>query len=125
MTKSKKTKEISLLLQQWAFEVGNHLCCDKGFPRKKAFRRAYAVQRCLEALGSGKVRLRYYKKDGTLREARGTLCRQMSAAFAAYEYVKTVEEVVWPCATFTYWDMDREAFRTFSADRLIEVISEK
>ncbi len=49
----------------------------------------------------------------------------MSAAFAAYEYVKTVEEVVWPCATFTYWDMDREAFRTFSAERLIEVRSEK
>ena len=66
--KSKKTKEISLLLQQWAFDVANHLCWHCGMRQTEAFRRAYAVQRCLEALGSGKVRLRYYKR--TARCAR-------------------------------------------------------
>jgi hypothetical protein len=120
MTKSKKTKEISLLLQQWAFEVGNHLCCDKGFPRKKAFRRAYAVQRCLEALGSGKVRLRYYKKDGTLREAVGTLCKGYSERFDNYEFKDepgSATSINYDL--FLYWDLEEDGYRSFSASRFI------
>ena len=120
MTKSKKTKEISLLLQQWAFEVGNHLCCDKGFPRKKAFRRAYAVQRCLEALGSGKVRLRFYKKDGTLREAIGTLCKGYSEKHDNYEFKEKPDSArIIDYDLFLYWDLEEDGWRSFKASRFI------
>ena len=118
--KRKKTKEISLLLQQWAFEVGNHLCCDKGFPRKKAFRRAYAVQRCLEALRSGKVRLRFYKKDGTLREAIGTLCKGYSEKHDNYEFKEKPDSArIIDYDLFLYWDLEEDGWRSFKASRFI------
>ena len=118
--KSKKTKEISLQLNSRAFQVGNHLCWDKGFPRDKAFLRAYEVQRCLEALGSGKVRLRYYKKDGTLREAVGTLCEGYSERFDNYEYKDepgSATSINYDL--FLYWDLEEDGYRSFSASRFI------
>ena len=120
-----KCKETKRELDKWVMELAHYLEAEYELEWKVALRKAHLTKTILGLMGTSVVQFTYRKKDGTLREARGTLCRQMSAAFAAYEYVKTVEEVVWPRATFTYWDMDREAFRTFSADRLIEVISEK
>lgn len=118
--KSKKTKEISLLLQQWAFDVANHLCWHCGMRQTEAFRRAYAVQRCLEALGSGKVRLRYYKKDGTLREAVGTLCKGYSERFDNYEFKDepgSATSINYDL--FLYWDLEEDGYRSFSASRFI------
>ena len=118
--KRKKIPEISLQLNSRAFKVGNHLCSYKGFPRDKAFLRAYEVQRCLEALRSGKVRLRFYKKDGTLREAIGTLCKGYSERFDNYEFKDepgSATSINYDL--FLYWDLEEDGYRSFSASRFI------
>lgn len=115
------SKETKRQLNQWVMELAHYLETEHGLEWKVALQKAHLAKTILGLMGTSVVRFTFRKKDGTVREARGTLCRELSKEFAAYEYVNAVEEVVWPRATFTYWDMERQGFRTISAERLIEV----
>ena len=113
-------KDIRGLMNSWVFNLANYLMEEYCRPRKEAFRQAYLVRELLEALGKGVVTFEYEKQDGTLREARGTLCHGISEKYDNYMYKtdmtatnKNENESV-----FVYWDLDREAFRTFSAMKL-------
>lgn len=114
-------KENKAKLDQWVMELAHYLESEHGLEWKVALQKAHLTRKLLGLMGTSAVRFTYVKKDGTLREARGTLCRELSSEFAAYEYVRSVDEVVWPRVTFTYWDLDREAFRSFSAMQLKEI----
>ena len=113
------TKE-SRLLKRWVFDLSNALI-DEGWPRKDAFKQAHLCRRLLECLGMGKVVFEYYKKDGTVRRARGTLCKGVSKDFDHYEY-KTEHQKENPFNVFTYYDLDATGFRTFDATRLRRII---
>ena len=64
----------------------------------------------------------YMKEDGTLREAQGTLCNGISQKFDEYEYKNNFStDSRWPTETFTYWDLEKEGFRTFKASNLIKI----
>ena len=117
----KKLSDEQRQLNRWVMDLGNYLVQEKNMDKREAMRKAHLTKNLLNALGKGVVRFTYSKKDGTMRTARGTLCREASAAFAAYEYVKAVEEVVWPRATFSYWDVDKNGFRSFRAEQLKEI----
>ena len=117
-----KCKETKRELDKWVMELAHYLEAEYELEWKVALRKAHLTKTILGLMGTSVVRFTYGKKDGTVREARGTLCRELSKEFAAYEYVNAVDEVVWPRATFTYWDLERQGFRTFSADRLKEII---
>ncbi len=121
MAKKKKLHEISLLLRRWAFDVANHLTWDIGLTKSDAFRRAYDVQQCLEAMGEGVVRLRYYKRDGMLREAVGTLCKGYSERFDNYEYKDAPSKATSiDYDLFLYWDLEEDGYRSFKASRFID-----
>ena len=113
------TKE-SRLLKRWVFDLSNALI-DEGWPRKYAFKQAHLCRRLLECLGLGTVVFEYYKKDGTVRRARGTLCKGVSKDFDHYEY-KTEHQKENPIGVFTYYDLDATGFRTFDATRLRRII---
>ena len=113
------TKE-SRLLKRWVFDLSNALI-DEGWPRKEAFKQAHLCRRLLECLGLGTVVFEYYKKDGTVRRARGTLCKGVSKDFDYYEY-KTEQQKENPFNLFTYYDLDAAGFRTFDATRLRRII---
>ena len=113
------TKE-SRLLKRWVFDLSNALI-DEGWPRKDAFKQAHLCRRLLECLGLGMVVFEYYKKDGTVRRARGTLCKGVSEDFDHYEY-KTEHQKKTPFNVFTYYDLDATGFRTFDATRLRRII---
>ena len=113
------TKE-SRLLKRWVFDLSNTLI-DEGWPRKDAFKQAHLCRRLLECLGLGTVVFEYYKKDGTVRRARGTLCKGISKDFDHYEY-KTELRKANPFNVFTYYDLDTPGFRTFDATRLRRII---
>ena len=113
------TKE-SRLLRRWVFDLSNALI-DEGWPRKEAFKQAHLCRRLLECLGMGTVVFEYYKKDGTVRRARGTLCKGISRDFDHYEY-KTEQQKENPFNVFTYYDLDAAGFRTFDATRLRRII---
>ena len=104
----------------------------RGFDRSKAFKCAHAIYRLTNELAKGLLEFSYMKDDGTLRHARGTLCDGVSDRFDEWKRKqaekpkdKKAESKNKPREIITYWDLDKEGFRSFRADRLIEVISEK
>ena len=98
MKKEIMTKEQKLL-NRWLFDLANELI-DEGWTRKEAFKQAHLCRRLLECLGLGTVVFEYEKKDGSVRRARGTLCKGISKEF----------------------DLDAPGFRTFDATRLRRII---
>ena len=113
-------KQEQKLLNRWTLNLANDLI-DEGWPRKDAFKQAHLCRRLLECLGMGKVVFEYYKKDGTVRRAHGTLCKGVSKEFDHYEY-KTERQKENPFNVFTYYDLDAPGFRTFDAMRLRRII---
>ena len=111
--------EVQRLLLSWTMELASYLKEEYGMERKTALEKAHLNRSLIMYLGDGVVEFVYEKEDGTEREARGTLCKGISAEFDGYEYVACDEKaVIWPREDFTYWDLEREGFRTFKASRL-------
>ena len=111
------------LMQQWTFDVANSLMTEGDMTRRGAFLQAYLLRNLMEALGRGVVQFVYETKDGERREARGTLCRGVSAAFDAYEYKQDgdMRRANTDGLNYVYWDLDKEGFRTFSGERVKEI----
>ena len=112
--------------------LANFLVYKRGFDRSKAFKCAHAIYRLTNELAKGLLEFSYMKDDGTLRHARGTLCDGVSDRFDEWKRKqaekpkdKKAKAKNKPREIITYWDLDKEGFRSFRADRLIEVISEK
>ena len=112
--------------------LANFLVNKRGFDRSKAFKCAHAIYRLTNELVKGLLEFSYMKDDGTLRHARGTLCDGVSDRFDEWKRKQTekpkdkkAKAKTKPREIITYWDLDKEGFRSFRADRLIEVISEK
>ena len=106
--------------------MGNILVYQRGFDRSNAFKCAHALYRLAEWLAKGLVEFSYMKEDGTIRHARGTLRDGVSEKFdewkrkqaekpkdKANEPEDSVKQVV------KYWDVDKEAFRSFRAENLL------
>ena len=124
MEQMKSDKEVARLLKRWAMDVANRLRWREAFSASEALRQAYLVQNCLEALGAGKVKLTYMKQNGEIREAVGTLCKGISAAYDNYEYKEQPGEVTSvQYEHFLYWDLGVEGYRTFKAARLIDYLT--
>ena len=112
--------------------LANFLVNKRGFDRSKAFKCAHAIYRLTNELAKGLLEFSYMKDDGTLRHARGTLCDGVSDRFDEWKRKqaekpkdKKAKAKTRPREIITYWDLDKEGFRSLRADRLIEVISEK
>jgi hypothetical protein len=112
--------------------LASFLVNKRGFDRSKAFKCAHAIYRLTNELAKGLLEFSYMKDDGTLRHARGTLCDGVSDRFDEWKRKqaekpkdKKAESKNKPREIITYWDLDKEGFRSFRAERLMEVISEK
>ena len=114
--------ERQRLLCRWTMELAAYLRQKYNMDKKRALELAHLNRELLTRLGSGRVWFVYRKEDGTEREACGTLCKGVSKLFDAYE-CKTSHEKAdqWPTEVFTYWDLDKEAFRTWKASRLVKI----
>ena len=123
--KSKKTysmPEKQRLLCRWTFELAAFLQEEHNMDKKAALELAHLNRELILHLGSGRVWFVYQKEDGTLREAQGTLCNGISQKFDEYECKKIrKKDDMWPTEAFTYWDLEKEGFRTFKASRLIKI----
>ena len=120
--KTNDLREQRRLENRWVFEQANRLMAEEDMSRKVAFRQANLTKELLGHLGQGVVTFEYKKQDGTLRTARGTLCHGVSAAYDAYEYKGDRRRKSDDESNFTYWDLDREAFRTFRAETVVRII---
>ena len=121
MKKEKTTKELEVA---WVCMLANRRMEDACVTRSEAFRRAHLVRELLEQLGQGKVTFLYVKQNGEEREAMGTLRSGIDPVFDAYVYkdeAKTNQQA--ESLNFTYWDLEKKGFRTFSAVRIVKIIA--
>ena len=105
--------------------LANFLVHHRGIDRSKAFKMAHAFYKAMEKLAKGLVEFYYLKDDGSIRHARGTLCDGVSEKFDDWKR-KQAEK---PKAkdpegesakhVIKYWDVDKEAFRSFKAENLL------
>lgn len=111
-------------MKRWVFDHAYAMMDEFNMNRSEAFRQAYLVKDLLDALGQGIVVFEYEKKDGSVRRALGTLCKGVSAEYDAYEYKEKDKENrdCYPKLDIPYWDLDRQAYRNFSAARLVKII---
>ena len=121
----KKTQgmpERQRLLFRWAMELAALLQEEHGMNKKTAMELAHLTRELITRLGEGRVWFVYRKEDGTEREACGTLCPGISEEFDSYEVKGSKKKAdQWPTEVFVYWDLERQAFRTFKASRLIKI----
>ena len=114
--------ERQRLLCRWTMELAAYLQEEHDMERKRAMELAHLNRELITHLGSGRVWFVYRKEDGTEREACGTLCKGISEQFDEYECKGSRKKAdQWPTEVFTYWDLDKQAFRTWKASRLIRI----
>ena len=118
------TGETQRMMDRWTLELANWLMSEKDMGRREAFLKAHLTRRLLDGLGQGVVMFQYRKDDGEIRQARGTLCPGVSEDFDHYEYKRDDSEAFQRAderGVYVYFDLDRNAFRSFAAARLISV----
>ena len=125
MSKSITEQKVTqLLMHRWVFELANWLMSEKDMGRREAFQKAHLTRRLLDGLGRGVAMFQYRKDDGEIRQARGTLCPGVSEDFDHYEYKRDDSDAFSRAderGVYVYFDLDRNAFRSFATWRLINV----
>ena len=112
----------SRLMARWVTSLANTLQYHKFLTQAEAFRQAHLTKRLLVALGEGEAVFTYKKDNGFLRRARGTLCRGISEVYDRWQPAdKKPQRESETNTSFTYFDLDIEAFRSFKAENLIDI----
>ena len=127
MKKEKTTKEQ---LGAWVCDLANKLMDEECITRSEAFKQAHLTRELLENLGKGKVCFQYKKQNGDSREAYGTLRRGIDPTTPTIP-PQGEASVTHPrgrrrdleSLNFTYWDLEKKGFRTFSAARLVKIVA--
>ena len=84
---------------------------NEGLDQSTAMRLAWANIKLYVELCKGKVHFSFTKKDGTVREAYGTLVA---------EYLPEIKGTGKKCSsTQVYYDLDKNSFRSFRKDSLL------
>ena len=115
-----KREELNLM-NSFRFRLVYWLMDEYMMTRKEAFAKAGLTTEILKVLGEGIVEFSFKKDDGSARKARGTLCKGISEVFDDYEYKTDRQEATDIKDMFTYFDLDRQAFRTFKASRVLDI----
>lgn len=105
----------------WVMTLSAFLQEEHNLDQREALKLAHATFSLLEELHLGIVEFVYRKEDGTTRKARGTLKKGISADFDKYvgRTKKTHRDNNNTEGIYTYWDLDRNAFRTFKSQNLL------
>jgi hypothetical protein len=118
------TGETQRMMDRWTVELANWLMSERDMTRREAFLKAHLTRRLLDGLGQGVIVFQYRKENGELRTARGTLCPGISEDFDHYEYKRDDSDAFSRAderGVYVYFDLDRNAFRSFATWRLINV----
>jgi hypothetical protein len=121
MTKKKNEKAtVRRLMNSWALRLAHQMMDEHTISLNNALNKAYGARGILERMGKGVAIFYYLKEDGSLRKARGTLHRGIDPDFDNYKGKgKAKRDNSNTEGIYTYWDLDRHAFRTFKAFNLI------
>ena len=126
----KNNQEEKNLMNRWVFDHAYAMMDEFNMNRSEAFRRAHLARELVVALGQGVVTFQYEKQNGDLREAMGTLRWGIDPTTPTRP--PQGEDSVTPprrrrrepdSLNFTYWDLEKHGFRTFSAARIVKIIA--
>ena len=110
-------------MNSFRFRLAYWLMDEYMMTRKEAFAKAGLTVNILRGLGEGIVEFSFKKDDVSVRKARGTLCNGISEVFDDYEYKTDRKEGADIRDEFTYFDLGRQAFRTFKASRILDRVT--
>ena len=115
---SRAARELMSQRMTWMNTMARYLMDEyDGMPFGVAMERSCYAFKILWLLGMGETYFVYIKDDGTIREARGTLNPDEIPA-DAYKGDGEPAQKPWPRDVYTYWDLEKEAWRSFKVSQL-------
>ena len=121
MHKRKTNDSFRAVRSSWVMSLSAFLQDEYSLDQSTALKKAHATFDLLQSLRIGVVQFAYTKDDGTFRRARGTLKKGIDPDFDNYEHkdVRARRDNNNTEGIYTYWDLDRNAFRTFKSQNLL------
>ena len=109
--------------KRWRMLLANKLRWQNGLTQSEALAAAWQCRDMLDLLRMGVVKFAYIKENGEYRRARGTLKHGVSAEFDAWIDGKHTgkQRNQNTNGTYNYWDLDKNGFRSFHADKLVDL----
>jgi hypothetical protein len=93
--------------------------------QKVSLKLAWYYEHFRDMLASGVYRFSYFKKDGSIREARGTLCPDLIPEDQRPKNDKMVNEKMVNQSTFCYYDLNAQGWRSFCLDLFIGFVEQE
>lgn len=125
MKRKRNVPETHRLMSRWVMLVAHTMVEQRYCRLDFALHKANLAAKLLNLLGNGAVRFTYIKEDNEPREAYGTLCRGIDPMFDIYESKGNGKRCHRDNSNtdgiYTYWDIDKHAFRSFLARNLISI----
>ena len=92
--------------------------------KKGALQYAWYFENLREKMSTGIYRFSFFKLDGHIREARGTLCMDL-IPYENHPKSGLDPEAVAPFSTFAYYDLDKQGWRSFRLDNFIGFVQKE
>ncbi len=93
--------------------------------QSQALKYAWWFEDFRKKLSTGVWRFSYYKKDGSIRQARGTLCMDLIPEDKRPKSLSSAPDVrPENYDTFPYYDLDAAAWRSFRLDNFIGFVEQ-
>ena len=123
MEKTNLVSEAPMSPAKWRMKLANKLRWHRGMTQSEAMTVAWQCRDMLDLLRMGVVKFAYIKENGEYRRARGTLKHGVSAEFDAWIDGKHTRKQrnQNTNGTYNYWDLDKNGFRSFHADKLVDL----
>ena len=87
----------------------------------EALKKAWYFERFRGILRNGYARFSFYKKDGTIRYAKGTLCGSLIPDEDVPDQSEKVADKKENCGIIVYYDINKKAWRSFRVNEFIGV----
>ena len=126
--KAKTTKErrkIGRELARKKMKLAYWLMSEEGIEKSNAMRLAHGAFRLHYLLQKGVVTFDFFKLNGEVRKAVGTLCPEADSNFRNYLEAKggnsndRLSQEIENSGKITYWDVEKEAFRSLNVANLV------
>ena len=123
----KERRKIGRELARKKMKLAYWLMSEEGIDKSRAMRLAHGAFRLHYLLQKGIVTFDFFKLNGEVRKAVGTLCPEADSNFRNYLEAKgdnnndRQSQEIESTGRMTYWDVEKEAFRSLNVVNLVYI----